>query len=700
MKNTIKYIVILGVMSLLITQPIVTFAGETGFITEEDSIVIETVLEEKSAEPVFESESGDDPVVDEEKIIIDEKNDVNNDIEVNTENMSEIFAEETEPTPGQVDSEQDESVAGDNDIFIDEIEESEESFVSGDIEMTAFMAAGNSISSATGISIGNTYSGSITSSNTASFYKFTINSSGNVTLMSTALIPWVYYRIYDGNGVRLWSSWYAANNTGQSSISEAFDLTKGTYYLGIEQYGSSYTGSYSFKLSFSSAGETFGETGNGINNTIATANNISIGTIYKGQIAKNDDKDFYKFTISSSGRITFSSTAVIPWIEFRVYDSTGEHLWGSWYAANSSGQISVSQILDLTRGTYYLGVEQYSSNYTGNYSFKIDFASAEETFTETGKGINNTLSAANNISTGTTYKGQIATNDEKDFYRFVISSTGKYTLTSSANIPWVYYRIYDSTGNCLWSSWYAANSSGQVSVDQTLDFTKGTYYLGVEQYSSKYTGNYSFKITSHVHNYASTIAKATTYKNGTIKYKCKCGYETNGIIYYPQKVFLSVTKYSYDGKVKTPSVTVKGSNGGIINSSNYTVSYSKGRKNVGRYTVLVTFKGNYTGSISKSFVINPQNANILKLTAKSKSFTVRWKKQSTQITGYQIQYSTKKNFSSKTTKTITKKSSTSATYKKLKGKKKYYVRIRSYKTVSGTKYYSSWSSAKVVTTKR
>lgn len=79
---------------------------------------------------------------------------------------------------------------------------------------------------------------------------------------------------------------------------------------------------------------------------------------------------------------------------------------------------------------------------------------------------------------------------------------------------------------------------------------------------------------------------------------------------------------------------------------------------------------------------------------------VKWRKQKTQVTGYQIQYSTNKRFSGKATKTITKNSITSATYRGLKAKKKYYVRIRAYKTVSGTKYYSSWSPTKTIKTKK
>lgn len=576
-------------------------------------------------------------------------------------------------------------------------------FISDGIEAdsTQIYAAGNSISSATNISIGNTYSGSISSSNPADFYKFSISSSGNIKLTSTTQIPWVYYRIYNSKGERLWSQWYATNSSGQSSINESLDLTKGIYYLAVEKYSSSYTGRYSFKLSFTSAGESFTETGYGNNNTIAVASNIFAGTTYKGQLAKNDEKDFYKFTISSSGKITLTSTALIPWVYYRIYNSTGERLWGQWYAVNSSGQSSINEVFDLTKGTYYLGVEKYSNSYTGNYSFKLAFTSAGESFTETGYGNNNTIATANSISIGKDYKGQIAKNDEIDFYKFTINSYGKYILSSTATIPCVYYRIYDSTGNQVWSKWYyATHDRGYISVNLTMELTKGVYYFGVEQDSSSDTGTYSFKISPHSHRYTSKVTRATTHRNGKINYECACGATKQSIIYYPKTISLSSATYKYDGKTKKPSVVVKGSNGKIISSSNYTVSYAGGRKKVGTYKVTIRFKGNYSGTVSKTFKINPKATNISKLTARSKGFMVKWRKQKTQVTGYQIQYSTNKRFSGKATKTITKNSITSATYRGLKAKKKYYVRIRTYKTVSGTKYYSSWSPTKTIKTKK
>lgn len=137
----------------------------------------------------------------------------------------------------------------------------------------------------------------------------------------------------------------------------------------------------------------------------------------------------------------------------------------------------------------------------------------------------------------------------------------------------------------------------------------------------------------------------------------------------------------------------------------YNVSYPKGMKNVGKYTVKVTFKGNYGGSKSMTYTINPKGTGVSKVTAAKKGFKVTWKKQKTQTTGYQVQYSTDKNFKKNNkTVTISKNSTTSKSVGKLKAKKKYYVRVRTYKTVKfggkSVKLYSGWSKAKSVTTKK
>ena len=201
------------------------------------------------------------------------------------------------------------------------------------------------------------------------------------------------------------------------------------------------------------------------------------------------------------------------------------------------------------------------------------------------------------------------------------------------------------------------------------------------------------------HTYQQTgITKATTSRNGTISKTCAvCGKTAAETISRPKTVTISSAVYTYSGKVKHPTVTVRDSKGNRIASANYTVSNLSGHKNVGTYKVTVKFKGTkYSGTMSTSFRINPKSTKLKSLTASSKGFTAKWSAVMTQTSGYQLQYSTGSKFTNAKTVSVSGSKPTSKTVTKLSAKKKYYVRIRTYKTVSGTKYYSAWSATKTV----
>lgn len=167
------------------------------------------------------------------------------------------------------------------------------------------------------------------------------------------------------------------------------------------------------------------------------------------------------------------------------------------------------------------------------------------------------------------------------------------------------------------------------------------------------------------------------------------------------KVSLSKTSYTYSRKKKKPGVTVKIGKSKLTKNKDYTIAYKDNTK-VGTACVVISGKGKYAGKLTKKFKILPKGTSISgKLTAKPKQFTVKWKKQPKSTTGYQVQYSTSKKFTKKATvtKMIKKVFTTKLTVKNLKAKKKYYVRVRTYKTVKGKKYCSRWSGVKSVTTK-
>ena len=159
-----------------------------------------------------------------------------------------------------------------------------------------------------------------------------------------------------------------------------------------------------------------------------------------------------------------------------------------------------------------------------------------------------------------------------------------------------------------------------------------------------------------------------------------------------------ISTKAFTGKAITQNVTVKVGNTVLKNGTDYTVSYSNNKK-VGKATVKITGKGKYGGVITKTFKINPAKQEIQKLTAKSKAFFVDWA-QKGSATGYEIQYATNSKFTGAKKATITNNKTDKTTVSKLSANKKYYVRVRSYTTVKGTKYYGAWSASKSVTTKK
>ena len=207
-------------------------------------------------------------------------------------------------------------------------------------------------------------------------------------------------------------------------------------------------------------------------------------------------------------------------------------------------------------------------------------------------------------------------------------------------------------------------------------------------------------------NKAAHTEKTVTTETGTSVTSCAvCGKElSTATIPMVSEIALSQISYTYNGKVKTPAVIVKDSNGTVLQEgTDYEVTYTGNRKSIGQYTVRVTLKGKYTGTKELTFKIVPKGTKLTAKSGQKKAFTVKWKKQKKQISGYQIQYGTKKNFSKAKTVTVKSKNTTKKKITGCAAKKTYYVRIRTYKNVKVNgktkKIASSWSKTFKVKTK-
>lgn len=261
-------------------------------------------------------------------------------------------------------------------------------------------------------------------------------------------------------------------------------------------------------------------------------------------------------------------------------------------------------------------------------------------------------------------------------------------------------RIYVESAKCnnkeiAWSS----NNSKVITVTSGGKIKAVGY--GTAKVTAKmkhFTLSKKITVTCPGHKYKKTTTKATYRNDGKIIKKCSvCKNTITTKIYAPKTVKLSYTLTTYNGKTKKPTVKVINSKGNVVSSKNYTVTYQKGRTKVGEYKVTVKFKNNYKGKVVRSFKIRPKATTILSVTAKKDNIKVKWKKQTVQTSGYEICYSTSKTFNNSKKVLVSSNKKVSKSINGLESGRRYFVKIRTYKKVSGIKYYSKWGAVKSVT---
>lgn len=499
------------------------------------------------------------------------------------------------------------------------------------IGLNVDMAEASSISSAENYTIGNTQNGTLTEkSGEKKYYKFTLNESGCIDIKGKAYMRDVKLYIYDANADELWSERYEWNSTSEViTLGEKVYLASGTYYLCFSkccEYGN-----YNFNIGFTSSNESFKETSGGSNNSLAAASVVNTdGTKYNAQIAVNDEKDFWKFTLNKSGCVKYDATFYnIKSVDIKLYDKDGNEIDSSseWWN-DTTNEITFSKDLNLTAGTYYISVSRYNGN--GRYDFSFSFAPANETYPETNGGTNNTLAQASPMTLGNVYTGQIAINDEKDFYKFELSHAQPVIIKLDSPMERVYVHIYSANGEEIRSDGlYSDSVTQKIAYNKIIKLTSGTYYVAVEKKDDR-EGNYTVQAAEVTQDncphddYDTKWHESTYFERGYRVYKCEiCGYTYKGD--YADKLTLGQG-----------------------------------------YIYL------YSSSVGKG-CIKPVWSSV-------------W-----NASGYQIRYCKKSSMKGATVKTVKAPEKNTLTIKKLSRKKKYYVQVRAYIKSGNKTAYGKWS---------
>ena len=285
----------------------------------------------------------------------------------------------------------------------------------------------------------------------------------------------------------------------------------------------------------------------------------------------------------------------------------------------------------------------------------------------------------------------------KMYYNADISHTHSYTAKITKKATCTANGVKTYTCNCGKTVTKSIPATGHKYKTENQAATCTSIGVSIKKCTVCGKVEYANTTPATGHTLKTDVEPATFTESGLSITSCKtCGTITKAtLIKRIASVTLSATKYTYNGKVQTPTVTVKDSAGNVLKkNTDYTVSYATGRKNPGKYAVKVTFKGNYTGTKTLYFTISP-TAPSLTVTAGAKKATLKWNKQ-VGATGYVVYMATSKT--GKYSKIAVLKGNSAVSYTKtgLTTGRTYYFKIASYTTSGTSNIYSAWSSVKGV----
>ncbi len=221
---------------------------------------------------------------------------------------------------------------------------------------------------------GQSYTGQLASNDNKDDYAFVLDSSGMLKLNTVTYMRRVNLKLYDADGVEIWSESQWWNDTSQmGSETYSLALAKGAYYLVFDK-ADGYKGKYSFSMNLNGAAETFPEGKGGCNNSIASASPVQLNQTISGFLAMNDNCDYYMLSVPAKRNLHIQYQANMDGADIKIFSTSGSELWSDRaYADNTTGAISYSNnSVSVDPGTYYIYVGPASwRDSKGSYTLTV-----------------------------------------------------------------------------------------------------------------------------------------------------------------------------------------------------------------------------------------------------------------------------------------------------------------------------------------
>lgn len=382
------------------------------------------------------------------------------------------------------------------------------------------------------------------------------------------------------------------------------------------------------------------------------------------------DGILYKFTLTKSGKMNFSTYTEFAGIDYNILDEDGEKIYhgcsGTMYYNDKLGMGRDDFYFHISKGTYYLEITsrwEYTDD-CPEISFEI---STKFTDAKANEGEpNDDFKDATILGREGKIRGQFSISDVKDVYKINVNKKLIFTLKYTSENDVIYdIEVFDKNGDSTYKDTY---------VDEKTSVHKITLYPGANYIvleSATHWGG-----THEMGNYTFDYSIRQTLSS--------------------RNVALKSSTVSYNGKVRNPSVIVKDNVGRrLVKGTDYDVYIPGGRRNIGSYTYKIVFKGDYKGTVKKVFKIIPAKTKITKVVKTRSGVKIAWSK-SKNASGYII-YRSADNGSYKKIKSIS--SSKISTYTDRSATLNwttYSYKVYVYKKVNGKRYVSPVSAPKSI----
>lgn len=440
------------------------------------------------------------------------------------------------------------------------------------------------------------------------------------------------------------------------------------------------------------AGDTYYETED--NDDYSSADYVPVNSTIYGVCSdySYSDTDWYKFTLSSPAKVNvqFSfnrADADGDWYVYLYkYEGNGDystldyedvHVYDGSYTFSSLG---------LPAGTYFVKVYGYNSACGRQYSItpKCSYVSNWET------EFNDEYTSADPLSMGTTRYGVNPTSSDDDWYKFTLNSPASVSVAfthtkASADGDWgVYLYKYNGGGEYAQLAYEDVCVSDGNYTFPTQGLSAGTYFVKVSGCNSACGRQYGVTVNYSV----GKPGKFRVSSRGSNSLKLAWNKPAGATGYQLQRK--SGNSYKTLATVKGTSYTHKSLTAGAGYTYRVRAYRTVGGKNY------------YSGWAYMTAYTKPATPNLTGLSATKSGHKIKatWKKVGGSASGYQIYWAKDKNFKKMVSKTtVSGQKKTSYTGKNFTKGKRYYVKVRAYKTVNGNKIYGAWSNVRNVKAK-